>query len=290
MIERNRETIVNRMLTFLGTKQGDARHLQLLDVYNNYIMSGKAKGSSTHLMTKSDAWCMATVSAIAILCGYTDIIPVECSCTREIELLKKIDSWEEKDDYVPSPGDLCFYYWNDSKNNYRFTDCIQKPNHVGIVTQSANGWFDVCEGNQGDAHVCAMRHMEVNGRCIRGFGVPKYTDSAKVVEEPKPNKENVEYITKYTVKKGDTLSQIASMYNTSVDDIVRLNSCIQNPNKIKEGWELIISSPMRYYTVKKGETLSKIGKDMKIPWQDIAKLNGIKAPYIIRTGQIIRIK
>ena len=28
--------------------------------------------------------------AVAIACGYTDIIPTECSCTKMIELLKNI--------------------------------------------------------------------------------------------------------------------------------------------------------------------------------------------------------
>ena len=35
----------------------------------------------------------------------------------------------------------------------------------------------------------------------------------------------------YTVKSGDTLSEIAIRYNTSVNSIVQLNN-IQNPNKI----------------------------------------------------------
>lgn len=45
-----------------------------------------------------------------------------------------------------------------------------------------------------------------------------------------------------------------------------------------------------WYTVQKGDNLSKIGKAYDVPWRDIASLNGIKAPWIIRTGQRLRIK
>lgn len=43
------------------------------------------------------------------------------------------------------------------------------------------------------------------------------------------------------------------------------------------------------YTVVKGDTLSKIGKKTGLKWQDIATKNGIKFPYIIRVGQILKL-
>jgi len=43
----------------------------------------------------------------------------------------------------------------------------------------------------------------------------------------------------YTVKKGDTLSQIASKYGTSVNAIVKFNN-IKNPNLINIGQKLRI--------------------------------------------------
>lgn len=43
------------------------------------------------------------------------------------------------------------------------------------------------------------------------------------------------------------------------------------------------------YTVVKGDTLSKIGKKVGIKWQTIAEFNGIKFPYIIRVGQVIKL-
>lgn len=44
------------------------------------------------------------------------------------------------------------------------------------------------------------------------------------------------------------------------------------------------------YTVQKGDTLSKIGVKTGIAWTTIASLNGIKFPYVVRVGQILKLK
>ena len=66
-----------------------------------------------------------------------------------------------------------FYCWNDRKD-YALTDCAGAPNHTGIVTACDDQSFTVFEGNKGKTHECAYRILPVNGRYIRGFGVPKY--------------------------------------------------------------------------------------------------------------------
>lgn len=43
------------------------------------------------------------------------------------------------------------------------------------------------------------------------------------------------------------------------------------------------------YTVEKGDTLSGIGTKLKINWKTIADLNGIKSPYIINVGQVLKL-
>lgn len=43
------------------------------------------------------------------------------------------------------------------------------------------------------------------------------------------------------------------------------------------------------YTVVKGDTLSGIGAKLKIAWKTIADLNGIKSPYTIRVGQVLKL-
>jgi len=43
------------------------------------------------------------------------------------------------------------------------------------------------------------------------------------------------------------------------------------------------------YKVKSGDTLSEIGARLGIDWHEIAKLNGIKSPYLIKTGQVLKL-
>ena len=44
------------------------------------------------------------------------------------------------------------------------------------------------------------------------------------------------------------------------------------------------------YTVQKGDWLSKIGEKTGVDWLVIAELNGIKSPYTIKTGQVLKLK
>lgn len=44
------------------------------------------------------------------------------------------------------------------------------------------------------------------------------------------------------------------------------------------------------YTVVKGDYLIKIEKKTGVSWETIAELNGIKAPYIIYPGQVLRLE
>ena len=64
----------------------------------------------------------------------------------------------------------------------------------------------------------------------------------------------------------------------------RLNSTDASENPINEA-----NTKPQTYTVVKGDTLSAIGKKLNVPWQTIASKNGIKSPYIIRVGQVLKI-
>jgi hypothetical protein len=50
------------------------------------------------------------------------------------------------------------------------------------------------------------------------------------------------------------------------------------------------STPASTYTVKSGDTLSGIGAKTDVKWETIASLNGIKAPYTIKVGQVLKLK
>ena len=101
----------------------------------------------------------------------------------------------------------------------------------------------------------------------------------------------------YTVVSGDTLSQIASKYNTTVSNLVAINN-ISNSNLIYPGEKITITSNTTnlgnecgkiLYTIKRGDTLSEIAQEYGTTVNEIATLNNISNPNLIYAGGIIRI-
>ena len=93
----------------------------------------------------------------------------------------------------------------------------------------------------------------------------------------------------YTVKKGDTLYSIANTYNTTVDNIKKLNNL--NSNNLSIGQVLKIASTelTETYTVKKGDTLSGIASKYNKTLEELANYNNISNPNKIIVGQVIKI-
>lgn len=160
-----REKIVARARSWIGCKESDGSHKQIIDVYN--ADKPLPRG---YKVSYTDAWCATFVTACAIKCGATDIIPKECSCNKMIELFKGLGCWVENDAHLPSPGDLIFYDWDDKGTG----DNKGQSDHVGIVEAVSGNTITVIEGNYNNA--CKRRLLNVNGKYIRGYGVPKYDE------------------------------------------------------------------------------------------------------------------
>ena len=102
----------------------------------------------------------------------------------------------------------------------------------------------------------------------------------------------------YTVVRGDTLSEIAARYNTTVSKLVTDNN-ISNPNLIYPGQRIGISvgtipslgneCGKILYTIKRGDTLSEIAARYDTTVNEIATLNNISNPNLIYAGNIIRV-
>lgn len=162
---RTAKDIIEQAVNWVGYSESNAKHKAIVDVYNT--LNPLPRG---YKVKYTDSWCATFVSACSIKAGATDILPCECSCERMIELFKNIGCWVEADNYVPKVGDILFYDWQDSGvgDNRGWSD------HVGIVeTVNANN-IVVIEGNINDA--VGRRIVYIDGKHIRGYGVPKYDD------------------------------------------------------------------------------------------------------------------
>ena len=127
-----RQKVVATAKKYVGCKESDGSHRRFVDAYNAFRPLPR-----NHRMTYTAAWCATFVSAVAIECGLTDIMPVECGCGYMIALYKKLGRWQS-----------------------------------------------VIEGNKDDA--VAYRTVTVNGRYIRGFGLPDYGSKATADIPQKP--------------------------------------------------------------------------------------------------------
>lgn len=159
-----RNAIIKQAQAWIGCKESNGTHKPIIDIYNNDKPLPRG-----YKVKYTDEWCATFISALGIKCGAKDIILKECSCSKMIELHQANGTWIERDAYVPAPGDLILYDWEDKKPKEENTN---RPNHIGIVEKVSGKTITVIEGNYKQS--VKRRTLKVNGRYIRGYVVPKY--------------------------------------------------------------------------------------------------------------------
>ena len=97
---------------------------------------------------------------------------------------------------------------------------------------------------------------------------------------------NTGQISKYTVRKGDSLSSIAKMFGVSNNTIIWANNV--TAQSIKEGQTLIILPVSgTIHTVVKGDTLKSIAKRYKADSGEIAQFNNLESGSVLAIGDEI---
>ena len=166
--EELRKLVVDTAQSYLGYNEWDGSHRIIVDGYNAH--KPLAIG---YYVKYTDSWCATFVSFVAIKLGLTNIIPTECGCERQIDLFKDMGRFQEDENYTPKAGDIIYYAWDDDWN-YQNTDNRRYADHVGIVVSvDYNGDILVIEGNKNDC--VSYRTIKVNGKFIRGYGLPDYS-------------------------------------------------------------------------------------------------------------------
>lgn len=144
------------------------------------------------------------------------------------------------------------------------------------------------------------RYADKLNNIIEAYNLTQY-DGQKSPATPKPQPApSPSEITgdTYTVKSGDTLSEIANRSGVSVDNLVKWNN-IKNKNLINVGQILKLKAPAtakpqpkpsgKTYTVKSGDTLSEIAAKHGMTTNQLANLNGIKNVNLIHVGQVLKV-
>lgn len=95
----------------------------------------------------------------------------------------------------------------------------------------------------------------------------------------------------HTVRRNETLTEIAQAYRVSVAAIKKANG-ISNANRISVGQKITIPAAAPQfieYTIRSGDSLSDIASAHRITVKAITSANGIRNPSRIKAGQVIRI-
>ncbi len=115
-----------------------------------------------------------------------------------------------------------------------------------------------------------------------------------------PEVEEFSFDAEHVVSSGETLSEIASKYGLTYQEIADYNN-ITDPNYIEVGQTIKIptvipsetptnnSSSNNSHTVSSGETLSEIASRYGLTYQELADYNNIADPNYIEVGQKIKI-
>ena len=255
-----REKMVETAMKYLGIREGSAAHKEILAIFNSHKPLPRG-----YALQEKDPWCAGFTSAVAIACKMTDVVPVECSCSKLIELAKQMGCWQEADNYVPKPADLVLYDFDDTGKG----DNTGDPEHVGYAKVVTGGTIYVIEGNYRNA--VGIRKVPVNGKNLRGFITPDYASKA----DPK------------TV---DELAQevIKGRWGNGQERKDKLTAAGYNADAVQDRVNELLD---RTYTVKKGDTLwgiaeEKLGYGRR--FVEIKKLNGL-SDDIIYPGQVLKL-
>ena len=197
-----RTRLLEQARAWLGYNEADGSHKKIIDIYNAH--TPLARG---YKVKYTDAWCATFVSAVAIQAGLAAIVPIECGCGQMVELYKKKGCWVEDDKYVPIPGDIIFYDWEDTG----WGDNKGWPDHVGIVEKVANNQITVIEGNYSNS--VKRRYINVNAKLIRGYGVPNYGKEPEEDKEPigEAETETAVFVAIQQLSKGDKGASVKAL-------------------------------------------------------------------------------
>lgn len=219
----NVDKILNVARSWIGCKESNGSHKQIIDVYNAYTPLAR-----NYKVKYNDSWCMTFISACFIKAGLAALCPLECSCGKAIEKAKTMGIWVEDDNITPNVGDLIMYDW-DKKDGW--------PEHVGIVVSVLGSTIKVIEGNKSDS--VAYRDIKVGNASIRGYVRPKY-DGATATTPSTPS-------------TGTETSQSTSGFTTGTYTITASDLIVRNePGGTAVGYSGLTADGKKHDTDKDG--------------------------------------
>lgn len=163
-------------------------------------------------------------------------------------------------------------------------DEMSAPNYITYTVKPGDTLYSIASNNGVSVDTIISDNVLPNNNLSVGQVLRLRVSDGEVLECFGPDfdlpEEIVPSVT-YVVKAGDNLYNIAKQYNTSVSEIVRLNSL--SNNNLSVGQQLLIptadvsdnSSSSNTYVVKSGDTLYSIARRFGTNVNDIVRLNNL---------------
>ena len=170
------------------------------------------------------------------------------------------------------------------------------PEFINYVIKKGDTIYSIAKANNVSVDtILKDNNLEANNLTIgKTIKIRVPSDGIGAVEECfgdsfiPTNKDTSNYIT-YTVKKGDSLYKIASRYNTSVSNIMKLNNLTTNNLSIGETLKIPSSNNTNQnnyqtYTVQRGDSLYSIARKFNTSVTNIKQKNNLTS-NLLSIGQ-----
>jgi hypothetical protein len=154
------DKVIAQAKSWLGITEYDNRFVEIVNVYNE--IPG-ARGPAL----VSYPWCAIFVSAV-FWKAIKESRFAEMACDAMIQKLQELGVYSATG--TPQAGDIVFFDWDRNGTS----------DHVGIVTEVADGAYIVIEGNKSDA--VGYRTIYPSYPYIKGFGFASRLDEKKPTE------------------------------------------------------------------------------------------------------------
>lgn len=93
---------------------------------------------------------------------------------------------------------------------------------------------------------------------------------------------------KYSIKKGESLENVAKVFNTNVDVLKQINN-IYYDDMVRAGMDIIVPKNrdqyFNYYVIEKGDNLYEIARKYNINPELLASMNGLEMDDYIYPNQ-----
>ena len=163
------------------------------------------------------------------------------------------------------------------------------PEFVNYTVKKGDSLYSIAKAFNTSVDMLMQDNGLINNNLKVGQNL-KIRSVNQVIEEcfgeeyvPVANNEN---IISYIVKKGDSLYSIAKSYNTTVNDIIKLNNFSNNILNIGQVLKIPSNSLTNNYIVLKGDSLYSIAKKFNTTVDNIKKKNNLSS-NTLSIGQVL---